>query len=105
MGAVTREMVKNETSIHRRHVDIHWDQVIMERFNCTLAERLFGYQYAVEMRLPDDQRSTEWVKRLPAVVFASNDKVTCMIGENSQKPSKTRPSRPNPLHLILGLLG
>ena len=47
-------------------VDIHRDQGIVERFNRTLAERLFGHQYAQETRLSEAARSTEWVKRLPA---------------------------------------
>ena len=72
MGAVSREMEKSKTSIRRGHINIHRDQAIVERFNRTLAERLFDNG----MRLPDDQRSTEWVKRLPAVVSALNDEVT-----------------------------
>jgi len=49
MGAVTKEMEKHKTYIRRGHVDIHCDQAIVERFNHTLAERLFGHQYAMEM--------------------------------------------------------
>jgi len=45
-------------------VDIHRDQAIVERFNRTLAERLFGHKYGVEMRLPDNKRSTEWVTQM-----------------------------------------
>ena len=60
MGAVTKAMV--------------------ERFNRTLAERLFGYQYAVEMNMPSG-RSTAWVKRLPDVVAALNNTVTRLIGK------------------------
>ena len=51
MGAVTKEMENHKTYIRRGRVDIHRDQAIVERFNRTLAERLFGHQYAVEMRL------------------------------------------------------
>ena len=80
MGAVTKEMEKHKTSIRRGHPEIHRDQAIVERFNCTLAERLFGYQYAVEMRSNEGQRSTEWVKRLPSVVSALNNQVTRLIG-------------------------
>ena len=58
----------------------------VERFNRTLAERLFGHQYAVEIRLPEGQRSTEWVKRLPAVVSALNKEVTRLT---SKKPAET----------------
>ena len=49
MGAVTKEMEKHKTYIRHGRVDIHRDQAIVECFNCTLAERLFGHQYAVEM--------------------------------------------------------
>ena len=84
MGAVTKEMEKHKTSIRRGHPEIHRDQAIVERFNRTLAERLFGYQYAVEMRSNTGLRSREWVKRLPEVVSALNNQVTRLIG---MKPS------------------
>ena len=61
MGAVTKLMEIHKTRIRQRRVEIHRDQAIVERFNRTLGERLFGYQYAVEMRLPVGQRSTAWV--------------------------------------------
>ena len=80
MGAVTKQMEKHKTSIRRGRAEIHRDQAIVERFNRTLAERLFGYQYAVEMRLPEDQRSTAWVKRLTKVVSSLNNEVTRLIG-------------------------
>ena len=80
MGAVTKEMENHKTSIRRGHPEIHRDQAIVERFNRTLAERLFGHQYAIEMRLPEGQRSTTWVKRLPKVVSALNNQVTRLIG-------------------------
>ena len=49
MGAVSKLMKVNGTTIRRGRVDIHKDQAIVERFNRILAELLFGYQYAVEM--------------------------------------------------------
>ena len=71
MGAITKVMENNKTSIRRGRTEIHRDQAIVERFNRTLAEHLFGYQYAVEMNMKNsDKRSTEWVKRLPEVVSA-----------------------------------
>ena len=76
MGGVTKEMEKHKTYIRRSRTEIHRDQAIVERFNRTLAERLFGHQYAVEMLLPEGKRSTEWVKRLPDVVSALNNEVT-----------------------------
>ncbi|MEW8686499.1 MAG: hypothetical protein AB2556_11865, partial [Candidatus Thiodiazotropha sp.] len=76
----------------------------VERFNRTLAERLFGHQYAQEMRLPSGQRSRKWVKRLPAFVAALNGEVTRLTGKKpseaikarsvTQKPSSVVPGRP-----------
>ena len=53
-----------------------------------MAERLFGYQYAVEMNMKNsDKRSTEWVTRLLEVFFALNNEVTGLIGKK-QKPAE-----------------
>ena len=98
MGAVTQEMDKHKTYIRRGRVDIHRDQAIVERFNPTLAESLFGHQCAVEMLLPEGQRSTAWVKRLPEVVSALNE-VTSLISKKptvtiKEKAVYTRPSTP-----------
>ena len=92
MGAVTKEMEKkqNKTAIRRGRTEIHRDQAIVERFNRTLAERLFGHQYAVEMRLPEGQRSTAWVKRLPEVVSALNNEVTSLIGKKPAEAIKEK---------------
>ena len=79
MGGVTKEMDKHKTYIRRGRTEIHRDQAIVERFNRTLAERLFGHQYAVEMLHAG--RSTVWVKRLPDVVNALNNEVTSLIGK------------------------
>ena len=99
MGAVTKEMENHKTYIRRGRVDIHRDQAIVERFNRTLAERLFGHQYAVEMRMPEGQRSTAWVKRLPEVVAALNNEVTRLIGKKpafaiKEKNVYAQPSTP-----------
>ena len=104
MGEVSRLLAKHGVSIRRGRVDIHRDQGIVERFNRTLAERLFGHQYAKEMKLSEGQRSTEWVARLPAVVSALNGEVTRLTGKKpseaikaktvTQKPSSTVPGRP-----------
>jgi len=97
MGTVTKEMDKHKTYIRRGRVDIHCDQAIVEHFNHTLAERLFGHQYAVEMRLPEGQRSTAWVTRLREVVSALNNEVTSLIGKKpavaiKEKSVYARPS-------------
>ena len=103
MGSVTKEMESHKTFIRRGRTEIHRDQAIVERFNRTLAERLFGHQYAVEMLNPEGPRSTAWVKRLPDVVKALNNEVTSLIGKKpalaikekavASKPS-TKYSRP-----------
>ena len=99
MGAVNQLLSKHNVKVRRGRVDIH--RAIVERFNRTLAERLFGHQYGVEMRLPDDKRSTEWVTRLPAVILALNKEVTRLT---DQKPvdaikKKTIPSKPSTPYL------
>ena len=79
MGAVNQLLAKQGVSVRRSRVDTHRDQGIVERFNRTLAERLFGHRYAQELLLAahgSSERSTEWVARLPAVVTASNNEVT-----------------------------
>ena len=76
MASVSQLPAKHSVQVRRGRVDIHRDQGIIEHFSRTLAERLFGYHYAQEMRLPSGERSTEWVKRLPSVVAALNGEVT-----------------------------
>ena len=80
MGVVSQLLAKHGVEVRRGRVDTHQHQGIVERFNRTLAERLFGHQYAQKMRLPSGQRSTEWVKRLPAVVAALDRDVTRSTG-------------------------
>jgi len=99
MGSVTKEMENLKTFIRRGRVEIHRDQAFVERFNRTLAERLFGHQYAVEMRLPEGQRSTAWVKRLPDVVSALNNEETRLTGKKpaiaiKEKTVYSKPSTP-----------
>ena len=68
IGAVTKEMENRKTAIRRGRTEIHHDQAIVKRFIRTVADRLFGHQYAFEMQLPPGQRSTAWVKRFPLIV-------------------------------------
>ena len=76
MGEVTKEMEKQDVRIRRGNVNVHRDQGIVERFNRTLGERLFSFQYSQEMKKESGERSTEWVKRLPEVVSALNSEKT-----------------------------
>lgn len=104
MGAASQLLAKNGVSIRRGRVDIHRDQAIVERFNRTLAERLFRHQQAQELLMSSGERSREWVKRLPAVVAALNNEVTRLTGKKpvdairakvvTQKPSSVTPGRP-----------
>ena len=84
MGAVNQLLAKHNVSVRRGRVDTHRDQGIVERFNRTLAERLFGAQYAQELLLVahgSSERSSEWVRTLPDVVAALNDEVTRLTGK------------------------
>ena len=54
-------------------------QGIVERFNRTLADRLFSYQYHKELENPS-KSNREWVSRLQNVVSALNNKITRLIG-------------------------
>ena len=104
MGAVSQLLAKHSVQVRRGRVDLHRDQGFMERWNRTLAERLFGHQYAQEMRLPSGQRSAEWVARLPSVVAALNGVVTRLTCKKpfdaikaktvAQKPSSVVPDSP-----------
>ena len=76
MGAVTEEMKKHDVRIRRGNVNVHRDQGIVERFNRSLSERLFSFQYSQEMNLKSGERSREWVKRLPEVISALNREKT-----------------------------
>ena len=101
MGAVNQLLSKHKVEVRRSRVDIHCDQAIVERFNRTLPERPFGHQYGVEMRLPEDKRSTEWVARLPAVISALNKEVrTRLTGQKPVDAIKEKLFHPNPQHLI-----
>ena len=51
MGAVSQVLAKHNVEVRRGRVDTHRDQGIVERFNRTLDERLFGHQYAQELLL------------------------------------------------------
>ena len=82
-GAVQKLCDKHGTVIRHGVVGVHRDQGIVERFNRTLAERLFGYQYHRELAEPGT-RNKDWVLLLPEVVKALNNEVARLTGK---KPS------------------
>ena len=79
-GEVTTLFKEHNTVIYRSHGLTS----IVERFNKTLAERLFNYQYHEEMKKLGT-RNTEWIKQLPHVVRDINESYTRMIGKSPVK--------------------
>ena len=57
----------------------HRSQGVVERFNRTLSDRLFTYQYHKELEDPL-KSNREWVSRLQNVVSSLNNKKTRLIG-------------------------
>ena len=78
-GDTTKLMEKHDLMIQRGDLSQHQSQGIVERFNRTLADRLFSYQYHKE--LEDRSKSNrEFVSRLQNVVSALNNEKTRLIG-------------------------
>ena len=78
-GDTTKLMNKHDVIIQRSDPSHHCSQGIVERFNRTLADRLFTYQYHKE--LEDQSKSNrEWVFRLQNVVSSLNNEKTRLIG-------------------------
>ena len=83
MGEVNKLMKLKNVQIRRGEKPLHRSQAIVERFNRTLAERLFGHQYAQEILLESrgkNVRSREWVARLSDVIKALNNEPTRLLG-------------------------
>ena len=82
-----KEFYRDTTKLMERHDVIiqcgdpsqHRSQGILERFNRTLADRLFTYQYHKEFEDPS-KSNREWVSRLQNVVSALNNEKTRLIG-------------------------
>ena len=90
-GYVSELLRKNNVQIRRGIVGLHRQQAIVERFNRTLAERLFGHQYYKEITAStNDDRCREWVKRLPEVIHALNNEKTKMIGKKPADAIKSK---------------
>ena len=93
MGDVNKVMKSKNVQIRRGETGLHRAQGIVERYNRTLAERLFGHQYAQEILLEargKKVRSVEWVTRLPAVVKALNNETTRLIGMTPSEAIKLK---------------
>ena len=77
-GDTTKLMEKHDVIIQRGDASQHRSQGIVERFNRTLADRLFSYQYHKELEDPS-KSNREWVSRLQNVVSALNNEKTRLI--------------------------
>ena len=78
-GDTTKLMEKHDVIIQRGDSSQHRSQGIVKRFNRTLADRLFTYQYHKELEDPS-KSNREWVSRLRNVVSSLNDEKTRLIG-------------------------
>ena len=78
-GDTTKLMEKHDLMIQREDPSQHRSQGIVERFNRTLADGLFSYQYHKELEDPS-KSDREWVSRLQNVVSALNNEKTRLIG-------------------------
>ena len=78
-GDVTKLMEKHDVMVQRGDPSQHRLQGIVERFNRTLADRLFSYQYHKELEDPS-KSNREWVSRLQNVVSVLNNEKTRLIG-------------------------
>ena len=78
-GDTTKLMEKHDVIIQCGDLSQHRSQGIVERFNRTLADRLFSYQYHKELEDPS-KSNREWVSRLQNVVSALNNEKTTLIG-------------------------
>ena len=87
MGEVNKLMKSKNVKIRRGEKALHRSQAIVERFNRTLAEKLFGHQYAQEYlsaaasSKSSNARSREWVARLPDVINSLNKESTRLTGK------------------------
>ena len=78
-GDTAKLMEKHDVIIQYGDPSQHHSQRIVERFNRTLADRLFSYQYHKEFEDPS-RSNREWVSRLQNVVSALNNERTRSIG-------------------------
>ena len=89
-------MEKHDVIIQRGDSSQHRSQGIVERFNRTLANKLFSYQYYKELEDPS-KINRGWVSRLQNVVRALNNenlidmKPIDAIKETSVRQGSSRP--------------
>ena len=93
MGDINKLMRSKNVQIRRGEKGLHRAQGIVERFNRTLAEKLFSHQYAQEILLESrgkNVRSVEWVARLPSVIKALNNELSRLTGKKPAQAVKLK---------------
>ena len=103
MGCVSQLLAKHSVQVRRGRMDIHRDQGIVERFNRTLAERLFGHQYAQEMRLPSGSPQSGR-SGCPLLFAALNEEVTRLTDKKPSDAIKAKTLTQKPSSLVPGRL-
>ena len=78
-GDMTKLMKKHDVMIQHGDPSQHRWEGIVERFNRTLADRLFSFQYHKELENPS-KSTREWVSILHNVFSALNNEKTRLIG-------------------------
>ena len=78
-GDTTKLMDTHDVIIQHGDPSQHRSQGIAERFNRTLSDRPFTYQYHKELEDPS-KSNREWVSRLQNVVSSLNNEKTRLIG-------------------------
>ena len=76
---MTKLIGKHDVMIQHGDPSQHQSQGIVERFNRTLADRLFSHQYHRELGDPS-KSNREWASRLQNVDSALNNEKTRLIG-------------------------
>ena len=76
-------MEKHDEIIQQGDLSQHRSQGVVERFNRTLADRLFSYQYDKELEVPS-KSNREWVSRL------QNETYSCHKTDFSKTRSFTK---------------
>ena len=98
-GDMTKLMEKHDVMIQHGDPSQHCSQGIVKRFNRTLVDRLFSYQYHKEFENPS-KSNREWDSRLQNVVSALNNERTRLIGMKPVDVIKQTLVKQNSLNLL-----
>ncbi|KAK2569013.1 hypothetical protein P5673_005893 [Acropora cervicornis] len=105
MGSVSKEMKDHRTFIRRGCTEIHGDRASAERFNKTVVEMLFSFQYG--QQIVKTARPASWAKRLLEVVAYCSEQIkgeTRLTGKEKNHQRKESLRR-NAKDLLAWLIG